>query len=112
MHARRWPRALLWAGTGALVVGAIDPLEGSLVLVAGAGAATLAAHLAHLRARRRLDWGLALAALGVAVLWAMSAVGGVGSSTGRTYWWLLLLAPYPAGWLLSLSGAVRALRER
>jgi hypothetical protein len=112
VNARRWSHRLLGIGTAALVLGAIDPLEGSLVLVAGAGVAMVAAHLAHLRARRWLDWGVALEVLGVAALWALSAAGGVGGSTGRSYWWALLLLPYPVGWLLSLSGAVRSLREK
>jgi hypothetical protein len=112
MNVRRWSRPLLWIGTAALVLGAVDPLEGSLVIVAGAGVSVVAAHLGHLRGRQLLDWGVALAALGVAALWAMSAAGGVGPSTGRSYWWMLLLLPYPVGWLLSLSGTIRSLRER
>jgi hypothetical protein len=103
---------LFWIGAAALVLGAIDPLEGSFVIVAGAGAAMAAAHLGGLRGRRLLDWGGALAALGVAALVGMSAAGGIGPSTGRSYWWSLLVLPYPVGWLLSLSGAVRSLRER
>ena len=112
MDTRRWSRGLLWIGTTALVLGAIDPLEGSLVILAAAGVVMVAAHLGHLHARRWVDWGGALAALGVAMLWAMSARGGIGPSTGRSYWWALLLVPYPLGWLLSLSGAIRGLRER
>ena len=112
MNARSWSHRLLGIGTAALVLGAIDPLEGSLVPVAGAGVAMVAAHLAHLRARHWLDWGVSLEVLGVAALWGLSAVGGIGGSTGRSYWWALLLLPYPVGWLLSLSGAVRSLREK
>ena len=111
MDARLWSHRMLGVGTAALVLGALDPLEGSLVVVAGAGVAMAAAHLAHLRARRWLDWGVALEVLGVAALWALSAAGGIGGSTGRSSWWALLLLPYPVGWLLSLSGAVRSLRE-
>jgi hypothetical protein len=111
MNARRWSRPLLWIGTAALVLGAVDPLEGSLVIVAGAGVSVVAAHLGHLRGRQLLDWGVGLATLGVAAMWAMSAVGGVGSSVGRSYWWLLLLVPYPVGWLLSLTGTIRSFRE-
>ncbi|HEU4722116.1 MAG TPA: hypothetical protein VFS59_12195 [Gemmatimonadaceae bacterium] len=112
MDARRWSRGLLWMGTTALVLGAIDPLEGSLVIVAAAALVLVAAQLGHLRARRWVAWGGALAMLGVATLWAMSAMGGVGPSTGRSYWWMLLVAPYPIGWILSLTGAIRGLRER
>jgi len=112
MDARRWSRRLLVIGTAALVLGAVDPLEGSIVVMAGAGVAMGAAHLGHLRARHWLDWGMALGLLGVAAMWGLSAAGGVGPSSGRSYWWALLLLPYPVGWLLSLSGAVRSLRER
>ena len=111
MDTRRWSRRLLWVGAAALVLGAIDPLEGSLVIVAAAGVVIVAAQLGHLHARRWAAWGGALAALGVATLWAMSAVGGIGPSTGRSYWWALLLVPYPVGWILSLTGAIRGLRE-
>lgn len=112
MDARRWSRPILWLGTAAVVLGAFDPLEGSLVIVAGTVALIVAAHLGHLRARLLLDWGGALTALGVAVLWTMSARGGLGPTTGQSYWWALLLVPYPVGWLLSLSGAIRSIRER
>ena len=112
MDTRRWSRGLLWMGTTALVLGAFDPLEGSVVIVAAAGVVLIAAQLGHLHARRWVAWGGALALLGVATLWAMSAMGGVGPSTGRSYWWMLLLAPYPIGWILTLTGAIRGLRER
>ena len=111
MDSRRWSRGLLWAGATALVLGAIDPLEGSLVIVAAAGAVMIAAQLGHLHARPCVVWGGALVTLGVATLWAMSAAGGIGPSTGRSYWWALLLVPYPVGWILSLFGAIRGLRE-
>ena len=112
MIARRWSHRMLGIGTAALVLGALDPLEGSVVIAAGAVVAMVAAHLGHLRARHRLDWGVALALLGVAALWGLSAAGGIGGSTGRSHWWALLLVPYPIGWLLSLSAAVRSLREQ
>jgi hypothetical protein len=111
VDARRWSRLLLWIGAAALVLGALDPLEGSVVIVVAAGILMVAAHLGHLQIRRWVDWGGALAALGVAVLWGLSAAGGFGGSSGRSYWWALLLVPYPLGWLLSLSGAIRGLRE-
>lgn len=111
MDAGRWSRRMLWLGTVVMLLGALDPLEGAPIIVAGAGALILAGHLGRFPARHRLDLGGALTALGVAVLWMMSAVGGLGPSTGRSYWWALLLVPYPLGWLLSLSGAIRSIRN-
>jgi hypothetical protein len=93
-----------------MVIGLIDPLEGSLVILPGTGLAALGAALGAASHRTLLYWGFALVALGVAAMWGMSALGGIGGSTGRSMWWALLLLPYPVGWVLSLVGAVRAVR--
>jgi hypothetical protein len=93
-----------------MVLGAVDPLEGSLLILPATGLVALGAWLAKSRERRRLYWALALVAVGVGLLWGISAIGGVGGSTGRSKWWLLLLLPYPIGWVLGLVGGVRALR--
>ena len=50
-------------------------------------------------------------AVGVAALWGLSAIGGFGSTSGRSLLWGLLIVPYPAGWLAGPIGGVRALRE-
>ncbi len=44
-------------------------------------------------------------------LWGMSAIGGIGGSTGRSMWWALVLLPYPVGWVMGFAGVIRALRE-
>lgn len=71
-------RILLGIGLAAMMLGAIDPLEGSVVILAGILFATVAAHLLHLSHRMALSAGLALAASGVAALWVLSAMGGAG----------------------------------
>ncbi|MFM9090669.1 MAG: carboxypeptidase regulatory-like domain-containing protein, partial [Verrucomicrobiota bacterium] len=62
-------------------------------------------------------WALitALIATGVTAMLALSAVGGIGGHTGRSWAWGLLLLPYPAGWLLgvgTLLAHVRAAHRR
>jgi hypothetical protein len=108
---RRWSRILVIVGLIAMVIGALDPLEGSLVILPGIGFVALGARLAKSRQRVLLSWSLALVAAGVGVLWGLSAVGGFGGNTGRSYWWALTLLPYPVGWVMGLVGAVRSLRE-
>jgi hypothetical protein len=107
----RWSRILVVVGLVAILVGAIDPLEGSIVILPGAGLLAFAAWLGHSQHRRFLCWAFALVAVGVAVLWGLSAVGGLGGSTGRSMWWAILLLPYPVGWVMALVGAIRRLRE-
>lgn len=108
-----WHRRLVIAGLTAMLVGALDPLEGSVVIAVG----TLLVVLGTPRGRGGLGGGrvrlaCGLVSVGVAALWIMSAFGGVGGATGRSMWWLLLVAPYPVGWLLGIIGAAQRLRER
>jgi hypothetical protein len=110
--ARRWSLILVITGLVLMIVGAIDPLEGSLVILPGAGLAALGAYIGKSRHRAFLFYSFALAAIGVGALFAVSAVGGFGGSTGRSYWWALVCLPYPIGWVMGIIGIIRTLRER
>ena len=107
----RWSRILVVVGLVAILVGASDPLEGSLLILPGTGLLAFGAWLGHSQHRRLLYWSFAAVAVGVGALWGLSAVGGLGGSTGRSMWWAILLLPYPAGWVMALVGAIRRLRE-
>lgn len=104
-------RVLVVVGLVGMLVGAVDPLEGCVVILAGVAAAALGALLGQTRHRRYLYWALALVATGVAAMIVMSVLGGIGGNSGRSMWWAILAIPYPAGWLLGLTGAVLALIE-
>ena len=103
----RW---LVVVGLVLMVVGAIDPLEGSVVILGGSLLAAAGAFFS--RSRYRLPVAaLILIALGVGAMFGMSALGGVGGNSGHSLWWLLLCVPYPVGWILGLIGAVSKLGE-
>ena len=107
-----WTRPLLIIGTLGLVVGTIDPLEGSVLIVAGVALITLAAFLGGSRHRRLLALSLVILGAGVAGMWIISGYGGLGVDTGRSMWWLVpILVPYVLGWLLAVVGIVRLFRE-
>lgn len=112
MPISRWPRALRGVGLAALLFGVIDPLEGSVVVVAGAGLLTLDASLARSRHARLLTQSFVLIVLGVTAMLVLSSMGGVGGTTGRSYWWFVMIASYPIGWVVGLIGAIRWLRDR
>ncbi|HEX7940135.1 MAG TPA: hypothetical protein VF483_14200 [Gemmatimonadaceae bacterium] len=105
------PHVPVIVGLLAMVAGAVDPLEGSLLIVPGAGLVALGALLGRSRFRRSIYWSFGLVSVGVAALWGLSAVGGIGGTSGRSLWWALILLPYPIGWVMGLVGAVRKLRE-
>ena len=108
----RWSRGLLIAGLVAMVIGTIDPLEGSVVILLGGGLAAAGALLGKSRHRGLLCWAFGLLAAGVVAMIVLSVLGGTGGNTGRSNWWLLVVLPYPIGWLVGLIGAILGLWER
>ena len=112
MARQSWARFLLIAGLVGMLAGAIDPLEGSLLIVPSAAVAALGAFLAASRFRKWLYVGFVLLAAGAGIMFVLSALGGVGGTTGRSVWWALLLLPYPAGWIVDIVGTIRALRPQ
>jgi len=107
----KWSRILVIVGLVAMVVSAVDPLEGSIVILAALGLVVIGELLTRSRHRLALYWSFVLVLSGVAAMWVMSAMGGVGGNTGRSLWWTLVLIPYPVGWLCGLIFTVRRLRE-
>ena len=114
----RWSRPLHILGAIALVVGALDPLEGSIVVVVGS-ALLLASEFSQDAARRHPGFWttvFVLVAVGVTAMFSLSSVGGIGGNSGRSMWWGILILPYPAGWLLGIgrlvAEGIRALRHR
>jgi len=101
-----WSGKLLLLGAIALVAGAVDPMEGSFLVLPGS---VLYALGTYLRAdnRRRITFrivAMLLIVAGVASLWGLSALGGVGGTSGRSLWWGLAILPYPVGWSMSIWG--------
>jgi len=107
----RWSRILVIVGLVAMVIGAIDPLEGSLIILPGTGMVALGALLGKSRYRKFLYWSFALVAVGVGALFGLSALGGFGGRSGLSLWWVIVILPYPIGWIMGIVGAVRRLRE-
>ena len=87
-----------------MLVGAIDPLEGSVAILAGSSMILLGAYFKH-GERRYLLYRFRVyvpVVVGVAALWITSMLGGFGGSSGLSGWWGLLVLAYPIGWLLNL----------
>ncbi len=105
---RSWSRILVVLGSIALLGGVLDPLEGSVIILLGS-ALILAGVLLDKAPRRVLRYWLlvfVLIAAGVGALFGLSAVGGMGGTSGRSFWWGLILLPYPIGWLMGMAGVV------
>lgn len=99
----KWTQALTVPGGLAVLIGGFDPLDGAVVVLAGtallAAAATVAPCDRGVRTMRAMNF--VLTAFGCVAIWILSAQGGVGEATGRSFLWAFLGLPLVAGWSLS-----------
>jgi len=103
-----WSRILKVVGSIAIALGTLDPMEGSLLILPGSGLVALGVYLGRKNRWTFFYWALAflLISVGVGALFGLSAVGGIGGHSGLSGWWVLLILPYPIGWLMELAGGV------
>jgi hypothetical protein len=101
-----WSRILIIVGSIAMLVGAVDPMEGSLLILPGSGLVALGAFLGHTE-RRLIAYRVGvfiLIVVGVGAMWGLSWVGGFGGKSGRSMWWGVLVLPYLIGWSMGIWG--------
>ena len=101
-----WSRILMLVGSIAMLLGAVDPMEGSIVILPGSGLVALGVFLGH-GERRVIAYRLSvfiLIAIGVGAMWVLSWLGGFGGKSGRSMWWGVLVLPYLVGWSMGIWG--------
>jgi len=115
MNARKlWSRILISVGGIAMLVGAADPMEGSVVILAGCALVTFGTHLGDSGRGLLIQWLLIfiLIAIGVGAVWGIGILGHAAHSVR----WPWLVLPYPIGWVLGITNLgfrlVRSLRHR
>lgn len=97
-----WPRIMFITGVIILIAGAIDPLEGSVIIAGGSALLAFSAYHVHDRHKQLFLTGFLLIIFGVASLFYLSSLGGFGGNSTLSWWWGMLIIPYPVGWLLSI----------
>ena len=106
-----WARILVTLGGIAMLLGTVDPLEGSLLILPGSGLIALGTFIGKSQRNviRYWLWVFGLIAVGVAAMFVLSAFGGIGGESGHSMWWGIFILPYPAGWLMALVGGIAGL---
>jgi multisubunit Na+/H+ antiporter MnhB subunit len=97
-----WIRIIYIIGVIALIIGAIDPLEGSVVI---AGGSVLISFSTYLTKNRHWKLFLILSiaiVFGVFFLFFFSWLGGFGGKSTLSWWWGTLILPYPVAWLTTI----------
>jgi hypothetical protein len=102
----RSSQLLIPAGYIAMLIGAIDPMEGSLLILPGSGLVALGTFLGQGKKQLLIFrlWSLALISIGVSALWGLSVAGGFGGTSGLSIWWGVLILPYLIGWSIGVWG--------
>jgi hypothetical protein len=98
----KWPRIVYIIGIIALVIGMLDPLEGSVVITAGSMLIALSTYYIRDRHWKIFLVSMIMIAIGVSFLFYFSSLGGFGDKSTLSWWWGTLILPYPAGWLISI----------
>lgn len=98
----KWPRIIYIIGVIAMIIGALDPLEGSVVIVVGSALIALSAYLTHDQHRKIFLASLIMIAFGVSYMFYTSTLGGFGGPDNLSLWWGTLILPYPVGWLITI----------
>ncbi len=95
-------------GNLGMVLGGLDPMEGSVVILIGSALVALGTLLDPDPAQHRwLGYRLVvlmLIGMGVSAVWGLTAMGGFGGNSGHTMWWGVLILPYLIGWAMGVSG--------
>lgn len=108
-----WARAMYIVGVVALIIGAVDPMEGSVVIAIGSTLAALSTYVTHDRDQKIFFAAMIMIVLGVFFLFYFSSLGGIGGHSTLSLWWGILILPYPMGWLISIiTVIIRAVKKR
>ena len=95
-------RILYIIGVVILLIGAFDPLEGSVLIISGSAIVSLTTFLIRDRHWKMFLVILIMILFGVVFLFYFSSLGGLGEGSSYSMWWGLLMLPYPIGWLMMI----------
>ena len=103
----KWTRVIYIVGVVALIIGAIDPLEGSVLIIVGSASLALSAYLNNDRHSKIFTTSLIMIVIGVFFMFYFSSIGGFGGTSKLSWWWGLLILPFPIGWITIIVVLIR-----
>jgi hypothetical protein len=104
MHLNsQWTRFVYILGIVSLLIGVIDPMEGSVLVLAGSAAITFSTFLNKDAYFKIFLVSFIMIAFGVFFLFYLSSIGGFAGGSSLSWWMGLLILPYPVGWLLTIT---------
>lgn len=101
-----WSKTIIVSGFIAMLVGALDPLEGSLLILPGSALLAWGTWLKQqnsVQFRFRLGLFICIA-IGVSALFIVSTLGGFGGESDLSWWWSSFILLYILGWSAEIWG--------
>jgi hypothetical protein len=97
-----WNSTIYLLGIIAMIIGAIDPLEGSIAIGIGSALLVVTTYVKHDRHWRIFLSSFVIIIFGIIFMFYLSSLGGFGGTSTLSWWWCILIAPYPLGWLITI----------
>lgn len=109
---KTWTRITYLFGVAALILGVLDPMEGSVLIAIGSIMLVFSTFMNNDPYWKYFLISSALILTGVTFLFYLSSTGGFGNNSEKSWWWGALILPYPAGWFITVTLLViRMLRK-
>lgn len=105
-------KVLFIIGIVAIIIGVIDPLEGSAAILGGSLLIALSSYFLKDRYWKLFFVGFIMIAIGVFFLFYFSSLGGFGGNSKLSWWFISLIIPYPIGWLLTIIILILRLKKK
>ncbi len=96
-----WKGLLYTVGILNIFLGALDPLEGSILIVIGSILITVYKYLRGDQHKKIFLASCVMIVVGVGYMFYLSTLGGIGPDN-KSWWWIIPVIPYPVGWLLTV----------
>lgn len=89
-------------GIIAFLIGVLDPLEGSVVIALGSLLISVSTFILKDKHWKIFLATFAMILIGVVFMFYLSSLGGFGGTSNLSWWWGILILPYPIGWIISV----------
>ena len=96
----KWTRIVYIIGVAASIIGVLDPMEGSILLMAGGILLAVSTYFIKDKYRKMFFTTAIMMVVGVFFLFYFSSLGGF---PPLPWWWGILILPYPIGWLMLIT---------
>ena len=112
MEAAKKIRLIHLTGLILLILGSLDPMEGSILIAVATVLFALRSRLNQEALHRKYMLTAVACVSGVAALFIISSFGGLGGEKGISWWWGLFILPYPLAWLTLIYLLIKSHRKR